>query len=288
MYTAGAHHTIYMNEQQIAAAHSPGHLPLLLIAGPGSGKTRVLTHRVSYLLRRSQAHGVLCLSFSRASCQTFQERIKAVLTPQEIARVRVCTFHSLCLRLCRENPSLLGLSGTQPFRLVSTTEQVQIAKACLEKHLKEHTSSSNSSSSSSSSSNSSSSNCSSSSSNSHNNASNDAYTPSSLVARVDRAKAELRSPEDYSTEDPLFQKLFRSFVRTMHADNALSFLDCVVKALSLLRCHPMILNSLQKQYTHLLCDEFQDTSRLQFNLLSLVGGHGRVSLFLLRVLLGSS
>jgi DNA helicase-2/ATP-dependent DNA helicase PcrA len=237
-----------LNQEQRAAVESPGDQPLLLCAGPGSGKTRVLTSRVVWLLRNPHNHvnHVCCLSFSKAACTTFQQRLATMLAPLELSRVKICTFHSLCLRLCRKNPDLLGIDGLQPndtFHLCNTSEQYDYIKDVLEA-LKIKP--------------------------------GQGPSPSDILTQINQAKATSQSPEDYD-DQPLFQQIFTLFNRKMLDNTSLSFLDIVVSTVHLFRTHPRVLQQFQQQYTHLTCDEFQDTSRLQFSLLTLLGSHRRVT-----------
>ena len=209
-----------LNTEQRAAATSPAHLPLLLCAGPGSGKTRVLTSRVLWLLQEQHhhqppVHHVLAVSFSRASCQTFQQRLATVLSPLELSTVKVCTFHSLCLRLCRQHPTLLGLGAVATFRLCSTSEQIAyVVEILTDLKLKPVNSGSR-------------------------------HNPADLVARIDRAKSTLVGPEDFD-DQPTFQRVFQLFNRKMTHDCSLSFLDVIVKTLHLLSTHPQLLHQFQQ------------------------------------------
>jgi DNA helicase-2/ATP-dependent DNA helicase PcrA len=236
-----------LNDEQKAAVTSPSSVPLLLCAGPGSGKTRVLTSRVVWLLRNkaNKVSNILALSFSRAACLTFQERLGTMLTPIEQSKVKVCTFHSLCLRLCRQNPSLLGFEGLpshDTFHLCNSQEQNNYLQEIFTE-LKINT--------------------------------NDVST-SDILKEINLAKSSSRGPEDYS-DQPQFQTIFTLFNRKMSTNNSLSFLDIVVKALHILTNNPSILKQFQQQYNTILCDEFQDTSKLQFSFLTLIGSHKRVT-----------
>ena len=178
---------ISLNPQQKIAATSPGSLPLLLIAGPGSGKTRVLTARVGFLLRQEKANGILCLSFSRAASTTTQQRLSNMLTPLEQSKVKVCTFHSLCLRLCRQHPELLGmgLDKNDSFKLISAGEIVQLCRKIVDNNIELK-----------------------------NELNNLGMDPSSIVTRILHAKSSSLGPEDFNQE-PNFQNIYQLVQRKM-------------------------------------------------------------------------
>lgn len=215
--------------QQAAVEHIDG--PLLILAGPGSGKTRVVTHRIAYLLRHGiPARQILALTFTNKAADEMKSRVER-LAPGE--RVWIGTFHRFCARLLREYASLVGLR--ENYTIYDTGDSL----AALRRSLDEL------------------------------NIDPGHFTPQQLAAGISWAKNNLISAEQYTARPghPLgsvVAKVYPAYQRRLLNSSAVDFDDLLLHVALLLRNHPELRHTLDARYRYILVDEYQDTNLAQY------------------------
>jgi DNA helicase II / ATP-dependent DNA helicase PcrA len=236
-------------EQAQAVTFGSG--PLLLLAGPGAGKTRTLTHRAAYLLASGQAKPweILAVTFSVRAASELRLRL-ADLLGETIARgVTAATFHSVCARLLREHASVFG--RTERYTIYDQADMRRVVDWLLSDAERDEIQ----------------------------RALADHGQPASaeVLAEISRAKNQLLSPESYEQSTrhpgaPLIAAVWRESERELQRCNALCFDDLLVNAVRLLSEHPHRLRWLRQRWRWILADEFQDTSHAQATLVDLLAG----------------
>lgn len=228
-----------LNPQQRQAVEYPGRAELI-VAGAGSGKTRVLTHRIAWLIATGRAYPsqILAITFTNKAASEMRERVWSLLG-QEARGMWVSTFHSACLRILRREASALGLNSS--FTIYDT----QDSRALIKRILKD--------------------------------ARADMYglTPSSTLHRISTLKNELRDPDDAGgdRDDPeqrVFVAAWREYEQRKRQANALDFDDLLGQTVYLLRAFPEIAARYRDVFRHILIDEYQDTNHAQYELVRLL------------------
>ncbi|MDE3152257.1 MAG: UvrD-helicase domain-containing protein [Gemmatimonadota bacterium] len=231
--------------QREAVLHHEG--PLLVLAGAGSGKTRVLTRRIARLIR---AHGVrpadiLAVTFTNKAAGEMRERIAALLE-HEPAGMWAGTFHSVGARLLRRAAHLVGRSTS--FTIYDEDDTQAVIKRLMERH----------------------------------GVSPKQYAPRAVRSAISDAKNALVSPDEFAglARDPFAQavaKIYADYEPTLQRANAADFDDLLLLPVRILERHPDELDRLRRKFRYLLVDEYQDTNRAQYRLVSLLGAeHGNV------------
>ncbi|WP_042420122.1 DNA helicase PcrA [Streptacidiphilus anmyonensis] len=231
-----------MNPQQREAVVHAGS-PLLIIAGAGSGKTRVLTHRIAYLLaaRRVQPGEILAITFTNKAAGEMRERVEALVGPRAKA-MWVSTFHSACVRILRRESKRLGF--TSSFSIYDSADSQRLMALCcrdLDLDPKQ-------------------------------------YPPKSFTAKVSNLKNELIDEETYAAkaENPMERKLAEAYAlyqRRLREANALDFDDIIMTTVNLLQAFPDAAEHYRRRFRHILVDEYQDTNHAQYMLVrELTGG----------------
>jgi DNA helicase II / ATP-dependent DNA helicase PcrA len=214
-------------EQQTAVDHLQG--PLLVLAGAGSGKTRVVTHRVAKLIENGiLAKDILCVTFTNKAALEMAQRIKAMTN----ANILACTFHSLSARILRQSISEIGYLND--FLIYDNEDSQNLIRKCLEKFdFKKEKS-----------------------------------TVKTIKVKISNAKNELISPEDipFSKEDELFCKIYPLYQKKLKEANALDFDDLLFLCVKLLQDKPDVRKYFQNRWLFLLIDEYQDTNLAQYTL----------------------
>ncbi len=220
-----------LNEpQKQAVMHIDG--PLLVLAGAGSGKTRVITRRVAYLVSKGvPPWNILALTFTNKAAEEMINRVTAMHTPRGAT---ICTFHSLCARLLREYAADAGLSGN--YSIYDRDDQLKIVKQAIEQL--DLPSSSN-------------------------------LSPAAVHGTISNAKNELKTPETFAAEAADFYqqtvaKIFRKYEDLLAANNALDFDDLLLRMAFLMKQRPDIRKALGERFRYILIDEYQDTNRAQY------------------------
>ncbi len=221
--------------------------PLLVIAGAGSGKTRVLTYRVSHLIRACgvKPNEILAITFTNKAAGEMRERLELMLGTTARA-IWILTFHAACGRMLRREAERLGYRST--FTIYDDQDQIRLTKACLEELGKDPK----------------------------------RFSPRGIHAQISRAKNELVSPEEYASRvasfwDQTVAETYDLYQRRLHASNAVDFDDLLMLTVQVFERFPEALERWRKAFRYVLVDEYQDTNHAQYRLLQLLGGeHGNV------------
>ena len=229
-----------LNEmQQKAVFHTEG--PVLILAGAGSGKTRVLTHRIAYLIEEKNIKpwNILAITFTNKAAKEMKERVDK-LVGDDADKIWVSTFHSTCVRILRMHIDKIGYEKN--FIIYDTLDQKALMKECLKKL----------------------------------NISDKVITEKAALSMISSAKDELKSPKDYEKEaQDDFKKLkiakvYKLYQKRLMSNNALDFDDIIVKTVELFRTRVDVLEQFQDRFKYLMVDEYQDTNTAQYQFVRLL------------------
>lgn len=221
--------------------------PLLIMAGAGSGKTRVLTHRIAYLIatRKAAPWSILAITFTNKAAREMQDRVEKLVGPS--ARdIWVSTFHSMCVKILRRDISRIGFSPN--FTILDSADQLSVIKACL-KEL---------------------------------NIDAKKFDPKSFQAAIGSAKNELLTPERYESRigdyfQGLAAKVYTLYQKKLKANNSLDFDDLIMTTIQLFKEVPEVLDFYQNKFQYIHVDEYQDTNRAQYMLCRMIADkHHRI------------
>ena len=222
--------------QRQAVEHRDG--PLLILAGAGSGKTRVLTRRIAQLLRTGvPPWQILAVTFTNKAAAEMKHRVRELVGEEAGRELWVSTFHSSCVRILRRDAEHLGIA--RRFVIYDTDDQTRLIKR-IAKDLR---------------------------------IDSKKFTPGSLRGTIDRAKNKLWSPDRLAEEEgikPQQVELYRRYEEALRASHALDFNDLVNKVVELFQQHPKVLQRWQKRFRYLMVDEYQDTNAAQYALVKLL------------------
>lgn len=232
------------DRQQEAVLHFEG--PLLILAGAGSGKTRVLTHRIAHLIEEHQINPfqILALTFTNKAAKEMRERVDRIVS-FGAESVWVSTFHSTCVRILHRFIDHIGYDRS--FTIYDSDDQKSLMKDIC-KHL---------------------------------NIDTKKYREKTFLNVISNAKNELKTPEQYADETSgeydrkLFVKVYKEYQKRLRQNNALDFDDLIMKTVELFRAEPEILEQYQNRFRFILVDEYQDTNTAQFMLLGLLASKYR-------------
>jgi len=226
--------------------------PVLLLAGAGSGKTRVITHRIAYLIqeRGVSADSILAVTFTNKAAKEMAERVDKILGHSTLAQPTLATFHSFCVRVLRRDIEALRTNGvglTRTFAIYDETDQQAVVKQALkrlgidDKQLK----------------------------------------PRVVLGRISWAKNHMIDPQEYflASANPMEEKIshiFEIYRKELFKANALDFDDLLLETVRLLKTSSEVRERYNRRYRYLLIDEYQDTNRPQYELMKLLGSHGNV------------
>jgi DNA helicase-2/ATP-dependent DNA helicase PcrA len=218
--------------------------PLLVLAGAGTGKTRVITARIAYLLSRGVApSSVLAVTFTNKAAGEMRERI-GHLVGDAAKELTVGTFHAFCVQVLRDHAGALGLP--KKFTICDASDQIAAVKAAM-RELRVHETT---------------------------------MHPSAVLAKVSLAKNRLETPSSYlangtTNRDQLVGSVWQRYQEFLGRTRALDFDDLLLEAVRLLRDHPTVRDAYRKRYRHILVDEYQDTNHPQYELVRLLGEEHR-------------
>jgi DNA helicase-2/ATP-dependent DNA helicase PcrA len=222
--------------------------PVLLLAGAGSGKTRVITHRIAYLIeeRGVPADSILAVTFTNKAASEMAERVDRILGHSSLAKPLLSTFHSFCVRVLRRDIEALRVNGaglTRTFAIYDEVDQQAVVKTALkrlaidDKQLK----------------------------------------PRVALGRISWAKNHMIDPQEYflASTNPMEEKIahiFEIYRKELAKANALDFDDLLLETVRLLKVAPEVRERYNRRYKYLLIDEYQDTNRPQYELMKLLAG----------------
>ena len=223
-----------LNPQQRKAV-SAGNGPVLVLAGPGSGKTRVLTQRIAYLIAYEgvRPYQILAVTFTNKAAREMDSRVNDLLGEQATQGMMLGTFHSTCARILRREADLLPVEAN--YVIFDADDQTRLVKSIIrELNLNEKL-----------------------------------YRPNSVHAAISNAKNELIGADDYPTStyrDEVVKRVFTEYQKRLIASNAVDFDDLLVYTARLLEGNPEVRERYAQRFKHVLVDEFQDTNIAQYTL----------------------
>jgi DNA helicase-2/ATP-dependent DNA helicase PcrA len=219
--------------------------PVLVVAGAGSGKTRVLTHRIAHLVAAcgTKPNEVLAITFTNKAAEEMKRRLEAVLG-DDARRMWVMTFHAACGRILRREAPRLGYRSN--FTIYDQADQVRVVKACLEELERDPK----------------------------------RFVPRGIHAQISSAKNVLVGPDDYrdrvaSFYDQTVADVYDLYQRRLFASNAVDFDDLLMLTVDVLERFPEARGRWQKAFRYVLVDEYQDTNHAQYRLLQLLADKHR-------------
>lgn len=229
--------------QKEAVLHTDG--PLLLMAGAGSGKTRVLTHRIAYLIEEKEVNpwNILAITFTNKAAKEMKERVNAILASGG-EDVWVSTFHSMCVRILRRDVDFIGYNRN--FTIIDSSEQLTLMKRIL-KEL---------------------------------NIDPKKYDPRSILGTISQAKNSLQTPQDFakmqgSYYEEIVAKCYAAYQKELQYNQCMDFDDLIMNTIRLFEEHPDSLTYYQNKFHYIHVDEYQDTNHAQYTLVNLLAGRFR-------------
>ncbi|WP_093050541.1 DNA helicase PcrA [Salipaludibacillus aurantiacus] len=225
-------------EQQEAVRHGDG--PLLIMAGAGSGKTRVLTHRIAYLIgEKGVPHwSILAITFTNKAAREMKDRVKSIIG-SEAEDMWISTFHSMCVRILRRDIDRIGFNRN--FTILDSTDQKTVIKRLVKEM----------------------------------NLDPKKFDPRSILGSISSAKNELKTPADYAKtangyyEDTV-HKVYEAYKKELKKNQALDFDDLIMTTIRLFKQVPEVLEYYQRRFRYIMVDEYQDTNRAQYVLVNMM------------------
>lgn len=229
-----------LNEKQKEAVlHTEG--PLLILAGAGSGKTKVVTHRIAYLIEEKGIFpgNILAITFTNKAANEMKERVGNLLSGI-VEDMWIGTFHSSCVRILRRDIDKIGYNRS--FTIYDRDDQITLIRECIKER----------------------------------NLNKEMYKESSILAQISKLKDDMVEPDKYINENykELYLRnvgeLYALYEKKLRQYNALDFDDLLIKAVILLKENPLVLDYYQRKFKYLFVDEYQDTNRVQYELVKLL------------------
>lgn len=228
------------DEQRQAVVTTEG--PLLIMAGAGSGKTRVLTHRIAYLIQEKDVnpYNILAITFTNKAAKEMKDRVQKLIGAEGEA-VWISTFHSMCVRILRRDIDRIGIERN--FTILDPTDQRSVMRDVLKRL----------------------------------NLDPKRYEPRSMIAQISNFKNELKTPEDVHKEakDVLaitIAKIYDTYQQILLKNSALDFDDLIMTTIKLFERVPDSLEYFQNKFQYVHVDEYQDTNRAQYLLIKMLAG----------------
>lgn len=231
-----------LNERQRqAVVHRGG--PLLILAGAGSGKTRVITHKIAYLIEEKRVFpgDILAITFTNKAANEMKERVADLLSAN-VDSMWMGTFHAICVRILRRDIERIGYSRS--FTIYDRDDQITLIKECIK----------------------------------DSNLNKDNYKPNSVLAQISKLKDNMTNPDKYINDNYSdyylrnIGELYALYQKKTKQYNALDFDDLLIKTVELLLQEKTILDYYQKKFKHIFVDEYQDTNKVQYDLIKLLTG----------------
>ncbi|MGM0752188.1 MAG: DNA helicase PcrA [Bacillota bacterium] len=228
-----------MNPEQAEAVKATEG-PLLIMAGAGSGKTRVLTHRIAYLMveKGVNPYNILAITFTNKAAREMRDRIENILGGAS-ENIWISTFHSMCVRILRRDIDRIGMNRN--FTILDSTDQQSVIKAILKEK----------------------------------NIDPKKFDPRSLLGSISSAKNELTTPEELSKQvggyyDQVVSDVYTEYQKRLRKNQALDFDDLIMTTIQLFQRVPEVLEFYQRKFQYIHVDEYQDTNRAQYMLVKLL------------------
>lgn len=217
------------DRQREAVLHTDG--PLLIMAGAGSGKTRVVTHKIAYLIKEMNVYpsSILAITFTNKAASEMKERVKELID-EDVERMWMGTFHSICVRILRRDIDRLGYDRS--FTIYDRDDQITLMKECI-KEL---------------------------------NINKDMYKESAVLSKISSLKDESIEPDTYINEnyndfrERNIGELYALYEKKLKKYNALDFDDLIIKTVVLLKENKDILDFYQNKFKYVFVDEYQDSA----------------------------
>ena len=236
-------------EQRAAVETTEG--PLLILAGAGSGKTRVITSRIAWLIREKGVapDSILAVTFTNKAASEMADRVDRLLGHSSLAKPLIATFHSMCVRMLRRDIEALKVGGeglTRSFAIYDENDQQAIVKQVMRRMGLD----------------------------------TKQLTPRTVLGRISWAKNHMVDPQEYylASKDPNSERIahiYQSYRAELRKNNALDFDDLLLEAVRLLKVSGEVRERYQRRYRYLLVDEYQDTNRPQYELMKLLAGEAK-------------
>ncbi len=239
-----------LNPKQREAVEA-GDGPVLVLAGPGSGKTRVLTYRVAYLVRLSGVAPwrIMAVTFTNKAAREMKERLapthlpphgSSPLSPHQLQQLTIGTFHAVCARILRRESEVIS-GWDSNFVIYDSGDQLALIRQALREL----------------------------------NLDDKKHRPTSIHGRISTAKNELIGPERFQAityQEEIVHRVYKRYQELLRDNNALDFDDLLMKTVNLFRQRDDVVTAYQERYQHILVDEFQDTNMVQYELVKLLAG----------------
>jgi len=222
-----------LNPEQRQAVEAIGG-PVLIMAGPGSGKTRVIAHRVAYLITvcRVNPHRIMAVTFTNKAAREMVERLNHLVS-DSVADLTLGTFHAICARILRRDGRAIGIDPR--FVIYDQEDQISLLKRSIKEVDLDPKQ----------------------------------YAPRAIQSAISAAKSHLLTPQDYiqhshSHFEEVVGRVYEHYQQLLTESSALDFDDLLMKVVQLFKISPETLSRYQSRYLHLLVDEFQDTNLVQY------------------------
>lgn len=215
--------------------------PVLIMAGAGSGKTRVLTHRIAYLIEERGVNpwNILAITFTNKAAREMKERVGKLLDPELAQDVWVSTFHALCMRILRRDIVKLGYN--QAFSITDTSAQLTLVKQVLRAQ----------------------------------NLDPKRFDPKAILSTISSAKNDLQTPEEYAKTangpfEEVVAQVYTEYQHRLRSNSAVDFDDLIMLTIRLFQQEPEILSYYQRKFRYVHVDEYQDTNEAQYQLVAML------------------
>lgn len=219
--------------------------PVLALAGPGSGKTRALTHRIGYLVQELGVRpwNILAVTFTNKAAREMKTRLEQLLSRAQVEALSVGTFHSLCARWLRQDIEHLGQYDRNYIIYDTNDQQVVVKRALRDLDIDEK-----------------------------------AWKPTTIHHAISRAKNEMVGPDRFPArtyQEEIIQRVYERYQAILIENNAVDFDDLLWLTHRLFRNHPLVLQKYRQKYIYVMVDEFQDTNMVQYDLTNMLAGGSR-------------
>jgi len=227
------------DRQREAVLHTEG--PLLILAGAGSGKTRVVTHKIAYLIEEKGVFpgNILAITFTNKAANEMKERVAKLLSTM-VEDMWIGTFHSVCVRILRRDIDKIGYNRS--FTIYDREDQITLIRECIKER----------------------------------NLNKDMYKESAILSHISNLKDNMVDPNTYINHNYSdfylrnVGELYLLYEEKLKQYNALDFDDLIIKAVELLKTYPRVLDYYQRKFQYIFVDEYQDTNKIQYELVRLL------------------